>query len=168
MPWKPIDIIGYRFGRLTVIEYAGRARDRHSMWKVHCDCGNTITVIGNNMKSGQTLSCGCLQRELTERRALKHGEARIGKVSREYRAWCEMKTRCENSKRKSWKYYGERGIKICQEWSKSFAAFRKYMGICPNGLTLDRINNDGNYEPGNCRWATRKEQVRNSSRCPKS
>lgn len=164
------DIAGVRYGRLLVLSYFGKGKDRQSLWNVKCDCGKEFVLPKSCMVSGSTASCGCLRSELNAANATKHGEA--GKwrdphaKSREYRAWCEMKKRC-NSKGRHFEYYGARGIKVCDRWSDSFSAFLEDMGRCPPGLELDRKDNDGNYEPGNCRWATRSEQVINSRRFPR-
>lgn len=155
---KPLELSGQRFGRLLVIRREG-SRNGRATWYCKCDCGNYKVVIGKNLKNGKTSSCGCLHKELLSKRSKTHGMT--GK--RLYRIWHDMKNRCEYSKDKKYSYYGGRGIKVCNEWSSNFESFMTW--ALSNGyndlLTIDRINNDGNYEPNNCRWITMKEQCSN-------
>lgn len=148
-----IDITGQRFSRLTVIEQVGRKHNR-PLWKCLCDCGNEVYVLAGNLRRGQPRSCGCIR--------TKHGCSHSKKqnVSREYRSWNGARNRCRNPKDKSFQRYGGRGISFSEKWD-DFAVFLTDMGECPPGLTLDRIDNDGNYEPGNCRWTTHREQSAN-------
>ena len=154
-----IDLTGQRFGKLVVLEEAGRNMDGSVVWLCRCDCGKVTREIGTRMRNGYTRSCGCGH--------VKHGYSFRGKKCRLYSIWANMKTRCYNKKNKNYKNYGGRGIKICNDWPMDFPAF--YDWAITNGysdsLTIDRINNDGNYEPSNCRWATAKEQ-RHNQRIP--
>lgn len=130
-----------------------------------CRCGNIALVLAGSLVAGRTKSCGCLYREMiTAGLNVKHGHKRVKAVSREYRAWCNAKNRCNSPSNIEYHRYGGRGIKMSMAWSKSFAQFLKDMGPCPDGLTLDRINLDGAYEKGNCRWITQQEQMNNMSR----
>ena len=159
----PVDLSGSRFGRWTVIREASVDTGRKRSWVCICDCGADGTVTTNDLKSGHSISCGCHRREALLAANSKHGHVsrRQGK-SRTYNAWQNMKKRCLSPDSEAYVNYGERGITICVRWLESFEAFLADMGECPPRLTIERINNDGNYEPGNCIWATRKVQNRNS------
>ena len=154
-------LIGQRFGRLTVIERAENDKNGQARWKCHCDCGNDIVILGCSLLAGRTKSCGCLHREISAQRTTKHGMAN----SKLYGTWKGIKRRCLNTNAPNYKHYGGRGITICEEWRNDFQAFYDYVSKLEHfgeeGYTLDRINNDGNYEPNNLRWADRATQARN-------
>lgn len=157
---RVIDIIGIRYSLLLVISYA-YTENRISYWNCKCDCGNIKILRGGNLKSGRVKSCGCLSvRRSRERRKYSDTNTRS---SPEYRAWAAMKNRCSNEKIKNYPRYGGRGISVSPKWD-DFNDFLRDIGLRPSPKhSLDRINNNGNYEPGNCRWATWKEQQRNRS-----
>jgi len=157
-------MIGTRFLRWVVLSAAdpyvqptnGRKRKR---WLCRCDCGAEAIVQDYSLTSGGSKSCGCFRSDATAEAKTTHGAIRRGKPTSEYRSWCEMLARCENHGSTIFRYYGGRGIRVCKEWHY-FERFLADMGPS-KGLTLDRIDNEGNYEPGNCRWATWVQQARN-------
>ena len=149
-----VDLTGQRFGRIIVIEKTDRRSGRHIIWKCKCDCGKETFVSGNNLRSGNTTSCGCLNKELV----ITHGQS----YSSEYGSWKMMKDRCYNLKNKQFKDYGGRGIEVCDRWKDSFENFFEDMGPKSSGKhSIDRIDVNGNYDPENCKWSTDVEQNRN-------
>jgi hypothetical protein len=150
-----LSLAGRRFGKWTVVRFSHLQKRGNSYWLCRCDCGNCRRVPGCHLNNGRTRSCSsCAHRT--------HGLSR----SAEMETWASMIQRCTNSKNHAWKDYGGRGIRVCRRWLRSFSAFYSDMGPRPRGRTLDRRNNDGDYRPGNCRWATWLQQGRNRrSRC---
>ena len=150
------DLTGLRFGRLLVIR-RGANNGRHVMWEVACDCGQTKRVRGNRLERGTTRSCGCLARELCSKRARTHGRSHTP----EHITWGSMIERCSNRRCRGYRNYGARGISVCERW-KRFEHFYADMGPRPSpSHSIDRIDPAGNYEPGNCRWATNDAQQTN-------
>lgn len=153
---KKIEMAGRRFGKLVVLSENGRAR-KEVAWLCQCDCGKQSTVAGFNLRSGNTRSCGCHKMELPNLFQRRHGVS----DTKIHRAWMGIRRRCENPKNAAWENYGGRGIRVCERWAV-FENFMYDMGQPPSPThEIDRIDVNGNYEPGNCRWITPKEQNRN-------
>lgn len=160
---------GRRFGRLVVTSGPEQRRipsgTTSLYWMCSCDCGNTKLVRGASLRNGTTKSCGCLQREIAGQLNLVHGYARVNCKHPLFSIWTGMISRCTRQSDTVWKHYGGRGITVCDRW-RTFEHFLFDMGPGWHpGLTIDRIDSQGNYEPSNCRWATHLTQNRNSSHC---
>jgi hypothetical protein len=156
------NMIGKRFGRLVIIEKIIN-KSGPKIYKCRCDCGKEINVRLTSLKTGNSKSCGCLRRDSLLIANTKHGFSKIGQIKGEYRSYYAMKNRCYNPDAVGYNQYGGIGIKVCERWLESFNNFIEDMGLKPSPLhTLDRYPDvNGNYEPGNCRWATKKEQGNN-------
>lgn len=166
---------GQRWGRLVVLEPAENDHNGQARWLCQCDCGTTTIVKGQYLRNGETRSCGCLHREVVRRMgqlygpihgaaSATHGHSANNHWTPTYVSWTSMKQRCLGQSEKDRLLYYDRGIQVCDRWLHSFENFLTDMGERPEGTTLDRIDNDGNYEPDNCRWATASEQRRNQRR----
>lgn len=159
---RAIDLTGQRYGRLVALE-----RDRSQVgrikWRCRCDCGGEVSVTQANLKSGNSESCGCLRAEQISRRSVTHGHQLGRRASKTLQSYRHAKSRCFNPNVVNYPQYGGRGISMCKRWADSFEEFLADMGECPPGLTLDRIDVNGDYEPRNCRWAAIAVQARNKT-----
>lgn len=155
---RSIDITGQRFGHWTAISFVETRGKRREYWKFRCDCGKEKTVLKYNVTSGKSTNCGCMQ-YISRKGNIKHGK----RHTRLYNIYCGMKERCYNQKSSNYSYYGGRGITICNEWNDDFMSFYNWAMVngYDDGLSIDRIDVNGNYEPSNCRWVTMKEQSNN-------
>lgn len=158
---KFIDLMEKKFGRLKVIGRAKNSNQNGARWLCECNCGEKKIVLGSSLRGGITKSCGCLSIERTIKRSTKHGHREANKETQIYKTWRNMRQRCTNPNNKYYPNYGGRGIQVCKRWLK----FENFNGDMGKGwkpvLQIDRIDNNGNYCKSNCRWATKKQQMRN-------
>ena len=164
---KAPNLKGQRFGRLLVLEDSGERKDRKVVWVCLCDCGNIKDVRSGDLKRGHTKSCGCLRDEVTRKRSYKHGDACRNSVTRLNQTWRGMKARCYNPNANEYKRYGGRGITVCDEWKNDYLPFKLWAMASgyKSNLTIDRKDNDGNYEPNNCQFITKSENATKGNLC---
>jgi hypothetical protein len=176
-----MNLVGKRFGRLIVVSKTDKRSFGHVVWRCRCDCGKYNDVLTGNLTDGNTKSCGCFQKERIKELnagnnyAFKHGYTAGHSILGLYVVWKGMKQRCYNPKTPDYKYYGGKGVSVCPEWKNDYLAFRNWASAngYEQGLSIDRINNDGNYEPSNCQFITRSENTKKAHRerrnydCPK-
>jgi hypothetical protein len=161
---KPLNLISQKFDRLTVLSRGDNTPSGKTTWNCVCECGNKVNREADSLRKKGIKSCGCFNKQslskiATERNTV-HGQNKVGGRTGSHKSWSSMLQRCEKENHKSYKYYGGRGIKVCDRWKK-FENFFEDMGERPNGMSIDRIDSEKNYEPGNCKWSNRSEQQKN-------
>lgn len=156
---KNVQIANMQFGRLTAVKYQGKGK-----WMCVCVCGKNTIVNSNALTKGKSKSCGCGKSQAVSKSLTKHGHCRSSGRTKEYATWAKMIGRCHCSTDKAYARYGMRGITVCDEWKVNFLAFLEHIGPCPaSSMSIDRIDNNRGYEPGNVRWATKLQQSTNKS-----
>lgn len=153
------DLRGLSFGRLTVLDFCGLNKFQKATWRCSCECGNYVVVIGTSLTNGKKISCGCYEKESKKKTNFKHGLRRHDL----YKTWLNIKARCYNQHNNHYKYYGENGIVMCDEWKNDFKSFYDWSinHGWERGLSIERIDNHKGYEPSNCKWITMSEQSKN-------
>lgn len=151
-------LVGRKFHRLTVLAFHSKDESNNRRWLCRCECGVEKILLGSNLKSGDTKSCGCLKKELNSCWNIIHGQSR----KTTYRIWDGMRRRCGDPQNPQYRWYGAKGVTVCDKWQK-FAGFFEDMGERPPSMTIDRIDSNGNYEKANCRWSTMTDNLRNRS-----
>ena len=156
---KLVNLADKKFNKLTVLISLGVRRGKNISWLCFCECGKFTIVYGYNL-SKHTTSCGCFRMERIRETNTRHGMS--GRKNKEYKTWIDMNNRCANPNNHSYRDYGKRGITVCPEWRESFVNFYRDMGNCPEGYSIERINNSLGYSKDNCKWATKLEQSNNT------